>query len=85
MNNMFWLETIIASVICFIAVEFRISSWLKEHGYSRDDFKDNGIEQKLLLLGFICIPVVNLVFMTVLLVGSFSDEIMEEAVKRVRK
>jgi hypothetical protein len=67
-----------------MAVEFRISAWLKENGYSRDDIEST-IENKLLLLCLLCIPVVNIVFMTVMLVGSFSDEIMEEAVKRMKK
>jgi hypothetical protein len=67
-----------------MAVEFRISAWLKENGYSRDDIEST-IENKLLLLCLLCIPVVNIVFMTVMLAGSFSDEIMEEAVKKVRK
>ena len=82
---MFWLKTIIASVICFVAVEFRIKAWMKEHGYSKDDIKKGAVEDKLFFLALLCVPVVNIVLMTVLLVASFSDEIMEETMREVGK
>ena len=82
---MFWLKTIIASVICYIAVEFRIRAWIKEHGYSKDDLKKGAVEDKLFFLALLCVPVVNIACMTALLLGAFSEEIMEEAVRRARK
>lgn len=82
---MFWLKTIVASAICFVAVQFRIKAWVKEHEYSEDDIKKGTIEDKMFFLALLCIPVVNLVFMTLLLIGTFSDTVMEEAMRESRK
>jgi hypothetical protein len=81
---MFWLKTIVASAICLMAVEIRIKSWMDEHGYNKDDIKGTK-EDKMFLLCLLCIPLVNIVFATVMLVGSFSDAVMEEAMKNVKK
>ena len=84
----FWLITICISILCWIVTALKFKDAIRKEWNVKDDEKitcENSIADTLEFIALLIIPIVNVLFALVIMIGVSSDRVMEEFFKKCKE
>lgn len=77
----FWIITLVITAICWGASAIRLKAWMKKRGLTKKDInKKTPFADAIGIYALLLVPIVNILLAVVVLIATYSDELIEHAV-----